>query len=99
MRALNKNACIEPVYCIVRLRLGSLLNCQLAAIIAAAGAYSVVDVVSAAVRANCQSRHFRYVMSTPLGLTGVRLSTFRMCHNYLQFNLLQFVFVFFFFCL
>ena len=73
------------------LSFSSLLNRQFTTIVSAAGAYSVVDVVCAAVRADSQCGQLSYVMSTTFRLTGVRLSTFRMCHNYLQFNHLQFV--------
>lgn len=73
------------------LRLSGLFYSQFATVVATARAYSVVDVVSAAVRADCQCGQFSHVMSTTFRLTGVRLSTFRMCHNYLQFNHLQFV--------
>lgn len=50
----------------------------------------MVDVVCATVGAYCQSRHLSYVMGTTLSLSGVRLSTFRMCHNYLSLNVIRF---------
>ena len=63
----------------------SLLDSQLATIVTAARAYGVVNVVCATVRADSQRRHHGFVMGTTFRLSGVRLSSFRMCHNYLTF--------------
>mgnify|MGYP000667725311 CR=1 FL=1 len=43
-------------------------------------AYGVINVVSTAVRADCQCGYFQNVMCTTFRLSGVRLSSFRMCH-------------------
>ena len=53
---------------------------QLATIVAAGGAYGVVDVVCTTIGTDSQSRHLSHVMGTTFGLAGVRLSSFRMCH-------------------
>ena len=70
-----------------RLPLGlcSLLYSQFTTIVSAGRADSVVDVMSAAVRAECQCWHFSFVMSTTFRCSGVRLSSFWMCHNSLLF--------------
>jgi len=73
---------------IVGLSLLSLLDSQFATIVTAARAYGVVNVVCATVRADSQCRHLSFVMCTTFRLTSVRLSSFRMCHNYL--TILQF---------
>ena len=65
-----------------------MFNCEFASVVAAFGADSVVDVVCTTVGADSQSGHFSHVMRTTFGLSGVRLSSFRMCHNYLTFKFL-----------
>ena len=70
------------------LGLSSLLYSQFTTVVAASWANSVVDVVCATVWAKCQCWHFCFVMSTTLRLSGVRLSSFWMCHNFLLFNVL-----------
>ena len=68
-------------------------NSNLATIVATRGAYSVVDVISTTVRAYCQCGSYSLVMGTTLSGTSVRLSSFRMCHNSINyFNNLQFTF-------
>ena len=68
-----------------RLGLYSLLYSQFTTIVAASWADSVVDVVSATVRAESQCWHFCLVVSTTFRGSGVRLSSFWMCHNSLLF--------------
>ena len=63
------------------LSFSSLFNSKFTAIVTARTTNSVVDVVSAAVGADSQSRHNCYIMRTTLRSTSVRLSSFRMCHN------------------
>mgnify|MGYP003403913237 CR=1 FL=1 len=65
-----------------RLPLGlcSLLYSQFTTIVSASRADSVIDVVSATVRAECQCWHFSFVMCTTFRGSGVRLSSFWMCH-------------------
>ena len=58
----------------------SLLDSQFTTIIAARRAYSVINVQRATVRACSQCRRFYYVMGTTFRLSGVALSSFRMCH-------------------
>jgi hypothetical protein len=78
----------------------SLLDSQLATIVSAARAYSVVDVMCATVRANSQSRHFSSVMRTTFRLSGVRLSSFRMCHSlFTILQILQITILQFFYCI
>ena len=80
-----------------RLPLGlcSLLYCQFTTIISTCWADSVIDVVSATVWAECQCWHFSFVMSTTFRGSGVRLSSFWMCHilflfiSYFSFYLLR----------
>ena len=67
------------------LGLSSLLYSQFTTIVSASWADGVVDVVSATVRAKCQSWHFSFVMCTTFRLSGVRLSSFWMCHSCLLF--------------
>ena len=68
-----------------RLPLGlcSLLYSQFTTIVSAGRADSVVDVMSAAVRAECQCWHFSFVMCTTFRCSGVRLSSFWMCHSFI----------------
>ena len=65
-----------------RLPLGlcSLLYSQFTTIVSASRADSVIDVVSATVRAECQCWHVSFVMCTTFRGSGVRLSSFWMCH-------------------
>ena len=70
----------------------SLLYSQFTTIVSASWADSVIDVVSATVRAKCQCRHFSFVMSTTFRLSGVRLSSFWMCHNSLFILLVILIF-------
>lgn len=58
----------------------SLLDSQFTTVVATGRANGVVDVKSATVRACSQCRSFHYVMGTTFRLSGVRLSSFRMCH-------------------
>ena len=67
-----------------------LLDSQLTTIVSAARTDGVVDVQCTTVRACCQCRSFYYVMGTTFCLSGVALSSFRMCHNILQFYDLRF---------
>ena len=53
---------------------------QFTTIVAARRANSVENMHCTAVRAYSQCRCFNYVMGTTFGLTGVALSSFRMCH-------------------
>jgi len=78
--------------CVARLSFCSLLDSEFTTIVATAGAYGVIDVMSTAVGANSQSGHYSHVMGTTFRLSGVRLSSFRMCHNYLQFTIYNFKF-------
>ena len=55
----------------------------------------MVDVQCAAVRACSQCRRFHYVMGTTFRLSGVALSSFRMCHINLRFYDLRFNNLFF----
>ena len=68
-----------------RLGLCSLLYSQFTTIVSAGWADGVVDVVSATVRAECQCWHFSFVMCTTFRCSGVRLSSFWMCHSSLLF--------------
>ena len=70
------------------LGLCSLLYSQFTTIVSASWADSVVDVVSATVWAKCQCWHFCFVVGTTFRLSGVRLSSFWMCHNSYLFYLL-----------
>ena len=56
---------------------------KLAAIRAASGAYSVIDVPCATVRANCHCWSYSLVMSSSLGCSCLTLSSFRMCHCFI----------------
>ncbi len=67
-----------------------LLYSQFTTIVSASWADCVVNVVSATVRAKCQCRHFCFVVCTTFRLSGVRLSSFWMCHNCLLFYLVYF---------
>lgn len=58
-----------------------LYDCQLAAIVAAGGANGVVDVPSAAFGADSERRCYGLVVGSTLEGSGLRLSSFRMCHN------------------
>ena len=82
------------ISCFNRAHLGFcyFLNSQLATVVAARRAYGVVDVVSTAVRANSQCWHLCHVMSTTFRLSGVRLSSFRMCHILLFLLLVLFMY-------
>ena len=78
--------CIPQARCMyAMLSLCSFLYCQLTAIVATTRAYGMIQIVSATVRADCQCGHLSHVMGTTFRLSGVRLSSFRMCHNYLTF--------------
>ena len=57
-----------------------LYDCQLAAIVAAGGANGVVDVPSAAFGADSERRCYGLVVGSTLEGSGLRLSSFRMCH-------------------
>ena len=70
----------------VGLCLGEFLDSQLSAIVATSTTNGVVDIGGSAVGAYCQSRHLGYVMSTTFRSSGVRLFSFRMCHNVLLFE-------------
>ena len=62
-----------------------LLYSQFTTIVSASWADSVVDVVSATVWAKRQCWHFSLVVSTTFRGSGVRLSSFWMCHSCLLF--------------
>ena len=68
----------------------SLLYSQFTTIVSASRADSVINVVSATVRAECQCWHFSFVMCTTFRLSGVRLSSFWMCHSCLLFLIVIF---------
>lgn len=53
---------------------------EFSAIVSTSTAYGVVDVGCSTVGANCDCRQFCYIVSTTLRCSGVRLSSFRMCH-------------------
>ena len=76
------------------LGLCSLLYSQFTTIVAASWANSVVDVVSATVRAKCQCWHFCFVMCTTFRCSCVRLSSFWMCHSCLLFLIVILIFTF-----
>ena len=59
---------------------GSDLHGQLAAVVAARGAYGVIDVVGATVGAYGERGSYCLVMRSALERTSLRLSSFRMCH-------------------
>ena len=63
----------------------SLLYSQFTTIVSASWADSVINVVSATVWAKCQCWHFCFVVGTTFRLSGVRLSSFWMCHSSLLF--------------
>ena len=81
--------------CTIAYRLGlyCLLYSQFTTIVAASWADSVVDVMSATVRTKSQCWHFCLVMSTTFRGSGVRLSSFWMCHNSLLFYFVILMFV------
>ena len=58
----------------------SLYDSNLATIVAASGAYSVVDVECTAVAALSERRSYSSIMGATLEGTSLRLSSFRMCH-------------------
>ena len=70
-----------PVRLVVRRLYCSLfLDSQLSTIVAASAAYSVEYMPLAAVGADGQCRSYCLVVSSSLGSSGLRLSSFRMCH-------------------
>ena len=84
--------CVSPDRTCLSPHLGfcSLLYSQFTTIVSASWADSVIDVMSATVWAKCQCRHFCFVVGTTFRLSGVRLSSFWMCHNSLLFYLVFF---------
>ncbi len=71
-------------------QLSFLFDSHLTTIVSASGAYGVVDVILAAVRANGQCWSYSSVVCSSLESPGFGLSSFRMCHFYLLFNDLLF---------
>lgn len=63
------------------LSFSSFFDSEFTTIVTATWANSVVNVMSTAVGADSQCRHNGNVMGTTFGLSGVRLSSFWMCHN------------------
>ena len=68
-----------------------LYDCQLAAIVAAGGAYGVVDVPCTTVRTYGERGSYGLVMGATLEGTGLGLSSFRMCHGSFIFFLLLYL--------
>lgn len=63
----------------------SLYDSNLATIVAASGAYSVVDVECTAVAALSKCRSYCSVVGATLESTSLWLSSFRMCHCSIEF--------------
>jgi len=55
-------------------------NSNLATVVTTCGTYCVVNIVSTAVRANCQCWSHCLIVCSSFKCTSLRLSSFRMCH-------------------
>ena len=68
----------------------SLFDSKFTAIVTTFSTNCVINVGCATVRANCQCRQYCYIMCTTLSGSGVRLSSFRMCHIIVTFIVLYY---------
>lgn len=72
-----------------------LLDCNLSSVVTTFTTYSVVDIVSAAIRTYCQCWSFCLIVGSSLSRSGFGMFVFRMCHFsftiscYLLFSLIR----------